>query len=402
MSNYPLQCFAAKREKQTLSVDTFLSVSNDSKTNPLEIPGYSRFKITLVDKKGEKIKCPFANIPESDIALINRITDIALQIMVESKCNGGEQGATTTTSVGARFKFGQNIGKTPLEVLQQNPKDGEARLATEREFAQNNLVKFPKNQELIDAIDDAIRIFSSGAEVKADAHKSSYIPIYEIEYKSLESQKDSEGRCKIYSILMAYDSTKNYPFTVRIANAFAHVKETPTGGKKVDFSTSVNKEESTISLTESEFVQMVSRMQEFHEAFLTINFKPQYSKANCANCYKIRTSTNGNKEADFCCIKNCMISRKTQCPKELEKRSIKLENTFEKFDEELRNAIYEYGRDRIDLFVDYNTSDEQVVYGMYCSRSNSFGVTETYPSDIFGDRNIREYADSLDIGFSEA
>jgi hypothetical protein len=250
-------------------------------TSPLEIPNYSRFRITIIDKRGEKSITPFANIPEDDVPVISKITDVAIQTYIEAQNPTVETDGNEGFAQTVRFKMGIYVGKTPMEVLLEDPEKNIPKLEEQKVFLAANVEKFPYNKNVLEAIDEAIAAHKSGKTVAAPAQKSSYIVIYDQKIKFLEKIKDDEDpeRCKIYSVTMSFDSTKNYPFAVRVANAYAKVVPTKTGGKNVDPKTIVKKTESTMNLTVDEFVKLISRMQDFHVAFTTVNFAPQYRKA---------------------------------------------------------------------------------------------------------------------------
>ncbi|MCL2663286.1 MAG: hypothetical protein FWE83_08175 [Oscillospiraceae bacterium] len=69
------------------------------------------------------------------------------------------------------------------------------------------------------------------------------------------------------------------------------------------------------------------------------------------------------------------------------------------FIKELEKAILEYGKDHIDIFLDYDENGYAVIYGMYCSRNNSFNVTGTYLARILK-CDAKRYADGLGVGLS--
>jgi len=317
--NYPRQCCKVKRANQVLSVEAFLAIAgeNDLKSNPLEIPGYSLFKLTIIDKKGNKTITPFANIPEADVSMIKTVTDIAIEEAVKNKVDASEALTAGATS-SVRFRTGQYIGKTPMEILMENPEQNKGKLLAQKDFLAKNVEKFPNNQPVMDAIDEAITLHESGSNVNVEPQKSTHIIIYEQKVKILEriKKKGDDSRCRIYNITMAYDSTKKNPFTIRIANGFAKINKTAIGAMQADMRSVVDKEESTMSLTESEFVSMVNRMNELHEAFVIVNLGPQYKKTLCGECIQKRKTKTGNATSDYCVMVNGFISRDRLCEKE--------------------------------------------------------------------------------------
>ena len=294
--DYPLQCYSVKRLKQVLSIETHLYVpKDDGPENPLEKPGFSRFRLTIIDKTGSRIIYPFANIPERDVSAISKATDTAYFSKLTYGAPQTPQAETgSSAAYTARFHLGFNKGKTPAEVLLESPDKREA-LLKDREYLKERVDKYAANQVIIDGIDDAIALFDAGKLVKEDlTEKAPVIVIYDQKYKYLSQMKDKEGRCKVYSIKMYCDLSRKYPFIVEVENAMGFIKKTETGATNVDATSLVNKEKSTMHLTDGEFVGMVATMDTSCKAFQYESFTSQYKKAQDL-AYKARTK--GNQEA---------------------------------------------------------------------------------------------------------
>lgn len=58
------------------------------------------------------------------------------------------------------FQMGRLSGKTPAQVLME--KDGEQRLVAQKEYLEQNLSKYPRNQQMINAINQALSLKSKG------------------------------------------------------------------------------------------------------------------------------------------------------------------------------------------------------------------------------------------------
>ena len=173
--------------------------------------------------------------------------------------------------------FGYNRGKSPAEVLIADPGKRES-LLKDREYLRERVDKYSSNQAIIDGIDDAIALLDSGSLANAEpAEAAPVITIYEQKYKYLSSTRDSEGRCKVYSIRMACDLSRKYPFIVELENAMGVVAKTATGASNV--SSLVNIERTAMHLTDGEFVGMTAAMDANCKAFQYASFMSQYEKA---------------------------------------------------------------------------------------------------------------------------
>ena len=268
-----------------LSVETHLSLPDEkSSASPLEAPGYSRFKLTIIDKTGPKPVFPFANIPERDVCAISKATDTAYEkkVMHEASQQAANAAAGGSAAYTARFHLGNNKGRTPADILIEDPGKREA-LLKDREYLKERVGKFTQNQVIIDGIDDAVALLDAGKLAKAGA--SGYMPpvitIYDKKYKFLtsESAKDSEGRCRIYSISMRCDLSRKYPFVVEVENAMGFVNPTKTGGSAVDMQSLINREKAAMHLTDGEFVGLAAALEGNYKAFQHAVFMSQYEKA---------------------------------------------------------------------------------------------------------------------------
>jgi hypothetical protein len=286
MADYPNQIFAAKRQKVVLSVEAFYALptlEGENPDNPLESPGYSRCVLTIIDKsKGTSI-APIANIPENDIAYLKLAAEIALTYRLSPLTSavtvnaGAELSTKYPNAYSGKFLFGANMGKTYLEVASKN---GAGELLKHKETLAKNLSTHPENAKHIQAIDETIELLKDSAytnsAIGADKGRNGVINVYEQKYKFLRSHKDSEGRCLVYSISIICDLAKNYPFTVTIENAYAHVKTTASGSANVEIASAVGRAKSSISLTDIELISLANKMYETMRDFSTVNFKKRY------------------------------------------------------------------------------------------------------------------------------
>jgi hypothetical protein len=245
------QVYAVKRQTQTLSLEAYFAIpelNGKIPDNPLESKAYSRARLTIIDKTKKPNGVVFANIPESDIAYIKMATDIALSYclapIVAPVASTGEMGDLNSQ----RFLFGTHKGKTPMQLLGEP--NGRKTLEKEREFLHQNIADHPVNKRVIEAINQALATTESEMPAQEPVSSGGVIEIYRQEHRFLSSQKDAEGRCLVYSILLQCDLARKYPFSVNIKNAYAPVKTKETLLNLLEKKHSAGKTKATMTATE--------------------------------------------------------------------------------------------------------------------------------------------------------
>lgn len=287
--NYPYQVVSVKQEKngvkKTLGVDAQLSTpnyDNDREHNmPLEMhSGYSRFVITLIQKDDKQTVFPKANIPADDAAFIFEKSKVAMQSLVNLKMVCDNSSEDLPIAYTEKFAMGIFKGKSPAEVLLENP-DNKEELIKQGEFLNKNVEKFPANKKKIAAIKNALSLLKEGKlEVKsAPAAASSVIEIYNEQMKSLLSTKDKDGRCLVYGIRIVCDTSRNLPFAINISNCRTTVTVSENGTMQPKMKEAVDIQNVTINLTEKDYYRVVFRMMSTLENFERGKFKGQFKQA---------------------------------------------------------------------------------------------------------------------------
>jgi len=266
-----------KREQVTFAVDAQLSVpgAND-KVGPIEHVGYSRFVLTIVDKKGEHVVYPTGNIPQSDIAGIYHRKNGIVQArtiyeMLAPTSGNGPSGGDVL------IPFGTHKGKSVKELCVSDPEEAKKQLS----FYESNLAKYPANQKIVDAFHRALSSPADASATAVPAFSFSLKPVtvYEAKMKFLRSRADDKGNVFVYSISMRYEPEMRYPYIVEISNGYAPISSTATGGFNIEASKMINKVTSSIRLTAAEFEETVDKLYSVSLSFDISMFPGQYRKA---------------------------------------------------------------------------------------------------------------------------
>jgi hypothetical protein len=282
MADYQDQIYVIKRQTQTLSLEAFFAtptLEGGVPDNPLEAKGYSRARLTIIDKTKKPNGVVFANVPESDIAYIQAATNIALSHCLAPKTVQGSQSEERAEEE-LKFVIGTNKGKTPLQLYCEP--DGKRKVEGERAFLERNIEKYDLNARIIKEIDNILKSPPSTVPKQDNTaatvtSSSSIIEVYNQEHKFLASQKDAQGRCLVYSILLKCDLSRKYPFSVTIKNSYAPVKTTATGSANVVMSEAVGTINFSVNLTQIEFVTLVAKMTEVKDNYFALHFAERYA-----------------------------------------------------------------------------------------------------------------------------
>lgn len=234
---YPKQIFSAIKKKQntsmTFSVDANLvAVEDGDNINPGEVhkQGLSRFVLGLLSVDNGIGKGVSGNIPVSEMAEFLHEAHFSLNYLSELKLQPTTANTEVTTS-NVTLKFGPFKGKTPEEVLAENPANKDS-LENTKKLLMDKVAQYPANQELIDAIDNAINALNSGSLSTPTTPTIKAFNIYESGIKvPNSSKKNANGKTLVYTINVSCNPNMNIPYEVEIMNGYCLV---PKDGE-VDF-----------------------------------------------------------------------------------------------------------------------------------------------------------------------
>ena len=269
---YPNQVDAVVRQKKTLGIDAFLSIPDvKSGNSPLEMhSGYSRYVLTILDSTSGMMKTIHANVPANDVALIKKKTDLAIEKIFKAKNAVKEElsPAYTVSLVSREYS-----SKTPAQVLLED-EENKAKLLKTKSWLEDNLAKYPRNKEQIDAIDDAINLLELGMlEDKSDPETNQVIEIYSEDIKIPNARKLNENKKTfVYSISICCKPENDFPFGVNIMNCYAPVIKNPYGQIIAEMGKAEKMEKTSIMLTEKEWFRVINKMDSVTKMFEKENY----------------------------------------------------------------------------------------------------------------------------------
>lgn len=220
----------ARPGKSILAIPYFSKVTEDMKKTPwLDVfSPMSVMQIQISNQIDGKTVSVKANVKVMDcIRLIEKTKHLSHRI-VDMQLESGS-GNETQKGTGATFRFGNYAGKTPAEVLAS---DGADALKKQRNFLAQNVAKYPDNQKIIDAIDEAL----SETPAQNEPKRVIVTRLIEPEFKYYVSDVDSKGRTRCYKLCITADLTEK-TVNIEIMNGYATLSDVGNGLRKVDAKT---------------------------------------------------------------------------------------------------------------------------------------------------------------------
>lgn len=211
----------------TLAVECHMNPAKvEDEYSPQTIFGkYSRIVFNMI-RNGEGVK---ANVNFDELPDIVERTAYA-----RTKVYDRELGTVPTAEAGealpiaytTTFTMGLFKGRTPADVVMEDPEGNREKLKEQYKFLRENVAKYPRNQAIMDAITNAYDLHAEGKLVKkaepAAASGKSF-EIYKSGYRPLTRVKREDGLCKVQEMCILCNFGKNYPIEVTITEYYAPV-----------------------------------------------------------------------------------------------------------------------------------------------------------------------------------
>lgn len=278
--DYPYDLVTCKRKKSTLSVEAHYVY--EDKESPLKVfhPKFSLYKISLIDA-GEGAS--YFTIHMEDIPGIEKRTDVAATEYFRPKPVDEETNKNPAFTT--RFFAGNLKGKTPAEILAEDPENGGTTLNNQYKWLKENLEQYPKNKALIDAIIAASKLTAEEISAAGKATVNcAPVQIIKVGCRPLTRNKREDGKCFCYEGSITWDISKDYPVSVTAKNYYAPVVQKEDGTLNVSLNEKDKASEKVrvFNLTADEWLNVVSELKFSKEAFRTCNFSRAVKAAEAA------------------------------------------------------------------------------------------------------------------------
>jgi len=285
---YPWEIVSKVQTKRTFSVEAAFGV-NATEDKPLNVFNkFSRYKLCVI----ENGVATTANIPIDILSAVEKKTDKAvdkyLDFLWASKSEEGNTPAYTT-----RFFAGDLKGKSPVDVLLEE--GGKAKLESQKKYLEDNLAKYPKNKNLIDAINEALSMDQTNIATTIVAPPP--MKILEIGTRPLESKKREDGMWFCYEVKVILTPSNNYPVSVEVANYYAPVERDKNNLLNVLLSKKDKESElvNTYYMSIEDWLDVVDKMVSEKNEFIRLHKADAYVRAEKASEENRRNGKNKEK-----------------------------------------------------------------------------------------------------------
>ena len=279
-AKYPMDCVVYQTSTKTFSMVPKLAKRDVSEDSPLKIhsDSFSRFNFTIITKGEGSVR---ANIEPSEVAGVADATNACymMQIQHDITAMSGEGSAQNSAAFTKRFVTGKLKGKSPVDVLLEN-ENGKQLLNEQYKFLVENLQKFPKNVELINAIKEAATVDIEKLKEQANAQPQlKPYCVLDIGERPLQRNKRADGKSFCYGCRVMWDFTRKYPVTVTITNYYAPVVVKENGTLNVSYAEKDDVKVYEFNMTAHQWSNTVEQMVAKKRQFEDMYFRSAYELA---------------------------------------------------------------------------------------------------------------------------
>ena len=187
---------------------------------------YARFRMTVIQKYGEKSDSPYANLTIDDFEEIKVRSDFANRIILETEYKNNFEDPNSERLDPAytqNILIGKCKGKTPAQALLESPDNKEV-LEKNASWLKERASAHPNNQKQYEAIISALDLYEKGkiaVDVTQTNSVAKAVTIHKGDIKPLANTMREDGKCLVYQINISCEPGQPYPYRVEIENFYA-------------------------------------------------------------------------------------------------------------------------------------------------------------------------------------
>lgn len=274
------QGYVAKRDKQTFALQFALSTpSPNDKTPVLCIHGqFSRFILTLIDNTTSNRNILKVNIRADEVPHLFRQYELASAAKFGYKTNpkaAKENAKDRCPAFDTKIRAGVLKDKTPGEILMEDPSKANE-LARHRQWLSEHVTQYPKNEEVIVAIDDAMFLMNtnqlaSKAASCSSGNSSTSVTIFKEDFKYMSSGTSEPNMKTGVKVHITSEFEDAFPWKFYIEN-----NDVPFANGKPSWNQAKNKRSGVVRLTDMEMDCLIYRMRALMQLFESHVFAEAY------------------------------------------------------------------------------------------------------------------------------
>lgn len=221
--------FSGKEENRvTLAVECHMNPAKiEDELSPQTLFGkFTRLVFSMI-RSGSSVR---ANINFDELPDIVERTAYARAKVYDCELNPAGQadnasGGALPIAYTTTFGMGPFKGRTPADVVMEDPEGNREKLGEHYKLLQANVEKYPRNKIIMDAITNAYDLYKEGKLEKKTAKPASgrTFEIYKSGYRPLTREKREDGMCKVKEMTVQCNIGNRYPIEIAISEYYAPV-----------------------------------------------------------------------------------------------------------------------------------------------------------------------------------
>lgn len=314
----PKECFCLRQQQTFFVLNELTMATGEDGSEPLTFhhETFSRFKFVIInqDKKATTANIPVSEFPgifeevknknllkkmnsneNKMFGMVNSIGKMTQKLVGKLIGQPQQQAPARLDTNSPAFTLvissGTLKGKTAVAALMENAEVNKPFLERQVNWLKQNLAKYPRNQQQINAITQALEYYNKGLLTKSsvDAAASSAVStstdtnvIYKTGFRPLIRRKNKNGKCFVYEIRILWHEDLPKPVEIEIRNYYAPVVQDEKGLLNVRAKEREDDIKNHFSMTMEEWFWMQHMIESQISTFESIQAPKMYRTANDA------------------------------------------------------------------------------------------------------------------------
>lgn len=265
------------KSQQTFSVEPyFYKAESKNEESPLPIvSSTSRFRATIINKERKAVTVRWTT---SEVRSMEADFTTARSLAKQQAWSISEN-TPTDPAYTVKIIAGSLKGLTPAEVVLQGR---EKELNNHYKWLKDNLEKYPKNEEIMNAIQNAAALKNEGKLENVSSNSLKDMVVFESDIKPLVRQQKDNGKCPVYKSKVIVHPTDTYPVEVILTTFDAPVIKNDNGTLNVVAKEKENEVTNAMRMSFQDFGFVLEEMSDYIRNFKMLNCKACYTDAeNC-------------------------------------------------------------------------------------------------------------------------